>query len=177
MGCTNLEDVERMEQDESSKPGIVVVMNGFPGSGKFTMLQKVHESYADGTSRFVDNHQLIDPATSVYPDRAPEHHAMRRRIREVVFAELRRVAQQGATVLLTACLAANKTDAEVMSEHLSIVRHSHVPMLWINIHCDPGTLKERVQSLERRQGTKTKLTDWGVFSKMIEDNKLIDPSD
>ncbi|KAG6805388.1 hypothetical protein H0H93_004898, partial [Arthromyces matolae] len=68
-----------------SESGMIVVLNGFPGTGKHTILKQLQALLPTHKSRLIDNHLLIDPAQALYPDRSEEHHALRREIRAVFF--------------------------------------------------------------------------------------------
>lgn len=56
---------------------------------------------------------------------------------------------------MTACLADNVADAQVLKEHLDTVRDAKVPLIWINVSCDPQALEQRATSAERALGSKT----------------------
>ncbi|KAL7907062.1 hypothetical protein GGI35DRAFT_457593 [Trichoderma velutinum] len=157
--------------------GKVVVLNGFPGIGKFTILKRVKELLPAGTTCFLDNHLLIDPVVAVIPDRSDEHHELRRMIRAPIFEKLRKRAQEGHTILMTACLADNQDkDIVFLNEHFDIVRGTGVPIVWVNAYCDQALLEQRLQSPERCQGTKTKLTDVHVLRDLLRTHHLVDPS-
>jgi len=94
--------------------GMIIVLNGFPGMGKYTILKEVQA--------LLDNHLLIDPAAALYPDRGVHHHELRHAIRGIFFPYVSRLAQEGHVVLMTTCLAAdNDSDAAVFREHLDLV--------------------------------------------------------
>ncbi|KAJ7151041.1 hypothetical protein C8R46DRAFT_1123122 [Mycena filopes] len=161
---------------QPTPPGMIVVLNGFPGAGKHTVL-KLAKTLIPG-SRLLDNHLLIDPAAALIPDRNDAHYELRRQIRAPVFREIRRLAQAGTVVFMTACLAKdNARDAGVLQEHLDLVRNTNVPLFWINADCDIAELEQRVSSPERRHGAKTKLTDVDLLRKLVRENHLIDPRD
>ncbi|KAJ7128097.1 hypothetical protein C8R46DRAFT_1145166 [Mycena filopes] len=156
--------------------GMIVVLNGFPGAGKHTVL-KLAKTLLAG-SRLLDNHLLIDPVAALIPDRSDAHHELRRQIRAPVFREISRLAQEGTVIFMTACLAKdNERDAGVLQEHLDLVRNTNVPLFWINADCDIAALEQRVSSPERRHGGKTKLTDVDLLRKLVRENYLVDPRD
>lgn len=74
---------------------------------------------------------------------------------------------------MTACLADNEVDSQVLREHLDLVRDTGIPLYWINVHCDFGVLEQRAASTERVQGTKRKLTDLQTLRKLVDENQLI----
>ena len=157
--------------------GRIVVLNGFPGAGKLTILEHVKELLPANNTRLVDNHTLIDPAQAVLPDRqSPEHHELRRKIREHVFEWISKLAQDGHIILMTTCLADNiDMDAALFQEHLALVRGTDVPLFWVTAHCDQAVLEQRVCSAGRRQSGKMKLTDVGVLQELVREHRLIQP--
>ncbi|RSL65848.1 hypothetical protein CEP54_004055 [Fusarium duplospermum] len=156
--------------------GKIVVLNGFPGTGKLTILKKVNELLPIETTCLLDNHLLIDPVEAVIPGRSQEHHELRGKIREIIFEKLRERAQQGHTILMTACLVENnKRDAGVLQEHLDMARETNMPIFWINVHCSHEMLEQRVASTERSQGGKTKLTDPILAWDLVNNHHLIEP--
>ncbi|KAJ7682003.1 hypothetical protein DFH06DRAFT_285333 [Mycena polygramma] len=157
--------------------GMVVVLNGFPGTGKLTILKQLQALLPPDRTRLLDNHLLIDPAHVLIPDRSDAHHILRQRIRAACFGTVTELAMQGYTVLLTACLAEDNggRDTAVLQEHLDIVRGTQVPLHWVNVHCSLEELERRVASPERRHGSKTKLTDVAILKRMVSENSLIAP--
>ncbi|KAG8904457.1 hypothetical protein FRC01_008721 [Tulasnella sp. 417] len=163
---------------QKTSGGRIVVLNGFPGAGKFTILKHAKELLPAKKTCLLDNHLLIDPVQAIYPDRSPEHHELRRKLREPVFQSLSKLAQEGHVVLMTACLADdNDRDAAVFQEHLAMVRGTEVPFFWVNVHCEQAVLEQRIRNQERCQSEKTKLTDVGVLQKLVREHRLIQPSE
>jgi len=161
---------------QQSSGGRIVVLNGFPGTGKFTILKYAKKLLPANKTRLSDNHLLIDPVQTIYPDRSPEHHELRRKLREPVFESLSKLAQEGHVILMTACLADdNDRDAAVFQEHLAMVHGTDVPLFWVNTHCDQAVLEQRVRSPERCQLAKTKLTNVGVLQELVREHRLIRP--
>ncbi|KAM0254298.1 hypothetical protein ACHAQJ_006939 [Trichoderma viride] len=113
--------------------GKVIILNGFPGTGKFTIAAELKSRFSADSARLVDNHVLIDPAQAIYSDRSAEHYDLRRKIREPVFHAIRSAAEEGKTILMTACLAENDADIRTFEEHISMVRNSLIPLYWINL--------------------------------------------
>ncbi|KAF4456715.1 chloramphenicol phosphotransferase [Fusarium albosuccineum] len=173
--CTTPHTYE-MEQVEQVSGGRIVVLNGFPGSGKSTILTQVKELLPAKTTCLLDNHLLIDPVAAVIPERSDEHHELRKIIRAPVFKKLGELAEQGHTVLMTACLGDNnEKDLAFLQEHLDMVRGTIVPMYWINVHCNQTALEKRLVMPERHQGSKSKLTDVGTLRALIRQHRLIEP--
>lgn len=156
--------------------GKIIVLNGFPGTGKLTILKKVKELLPTETACLLDNHLLIDPVAAVIPGRSQEHHELRRKIRAPIFEKLQERAQKGHTILMTACLVEDdERDASVLQEHLDMAHEADVPIFWINVHCSQEILQQRVASIERCSGTKTKLTDPTLACDLVDKHRLIKP--
>ena len=143
---------------------MIVVLKGFPGTGKYTILKRVQELVlADKSSRLVDNHLLIDPVQALFPGRSGDHHALRLSIRDAVFLTSQ-LAQECHIVLMTACLATeNHRDTGFIREDLALVCGTNVPLYWISASCDRERLVERAQCDERVQSSKTKPTDPAIL--------------
>jgi hypothetical protein len=156
--------------------GRIVVLNGFPGSGKFTILKQVKKLLPFVNTSLLDNHLLIDPVVALVPDRSERHHELRRKLRAPVFETMRELAQEGHVILMTACLAEDsETDAAFLREHLDIVRGTDLPIFWVNAYCDQAALEQRIQSPDRCQGAKAKLTDVNIARKLVSEHRLIRP--
>lgn len=156
--------------------GKIVVLNGFPGTGKLTILKKAKALFPENKSCLLDNHLLIDPVEAVIPGRSDEHHELRRQVRAPIFAKLAERARNGCIVFMTACLAENNMrDAAFLEEHLDLVRGADVPIFWVNAHCHPAVLEQRLTSSERCNGSKTKLTDVDVLRDLLRKHRLIVP--
>ncbi|CAG9997715.1 unnamed protein product [Clonostachys byssicola] len=165
------------ELSQVASSGKVVVLNGFPGSGKLTILKEAKALLPVDRTCLKDNHLLIDPVVAVLPDRSDEHHELRRMVRAPIFKKLREHAQEGHIILMTACLAEdNERDRAVFEEHLDIVRGTGIPIFWINTQCDQKILEQRIESPERQHGGKTKLTDRKILRDLLQKHSLIDPS-
>ncbi|RBR12851.1 uncharacterized protein FIESC28_08441 [Fusarium coffeatum] len=159
-----------------SSSGKIVVLNGFPGTGKLTVLKHLQKYLPTETTCLLDNHLLIDPVVAVIPNRSDRHHELRRSVRAPIFEELAHQAKQGHTILMTACLAADSPrDEAVFREHLDIASKAGVPLYWINVHCRHNVLEQRVSTPERQQGSKTKLTDVDVLWGILEKHSLFKP--
>ncbi|KAF4455272.1 chloramphenicol phosphotransferase-like protein [Fusarium austroafricanum] len=181
---TALRDVTDLQQPrvknhmllEQGSPGKIVVLNGFPGTGKLTILQYLKKLLPADTTCLLDNHLLIDPVVADIPDRSDRHHELRRLVRAPIFEELGSRAKKDHTILMTVCLAAeSQRDATFFQEHLDISRKSHVPIYWINLRCDIDILEQRLSAPERQQSNKSKLTDVHIVRDLVKFHRLIEP--
>ncbi|TLD12539.1 uncharacterized protein PgNI_02962 [Pyricularia grisea] len=161
---------------QQSTGGRIVVLNGFPATGKLTILKEAKKLLPETTTCLMDNHLLIDPVAAIIPDRSPEHHELRRLVRAPIFQKLRQRAQAGYTILMTACLAEEvKENVQCFREHLDLVRGTDVPIFWVTAQCDGEVLEERISSPERCRGTKTKLTDVHALRDLLLSYTLVVP--
>jgi hypothetical protein len=177
----DLTDVQlNHSQDLLSYPprttGKIIVLNGFPGTGKLTILKHLKNLLPTDTTCLLDNHQLIDPVVTVIPGRSDSHHALRRSVRAPIFEELGNQAKKGHTILMTACLAAGcPTDEDFYQEYLSISRRSNTTIYWINVKCRRAIHEQRVSTPERQQCSMMKLTDKHLLRLIRETHNLIEP--
>ncbi|GAM88874.1 hypothetical protein ANO11243_069080 [Dothideomycetidae sp. 11243] len=174
MTAMTARDQHSFTNDGTVPQGKIVVLNWFPGTGKYTILRRVKELLSVH-AYLLDNHLLIDPVFALIPDRTPEHHELRRQVRAPIFQTISTMVQQGHVILMTACLVENsETDSRFLEEHLDMVRGTQTPIYLINAYCEPAVLEQRVASPERVQGIKTKLTDSNVARMLLQRHRLIE---
>lgn len=172
-----IDEIEKETPAGAPPKGKVVILNGFPGTGKFTILNNLQSRLAGQDTLVIDNHSIIDPVRRTYPDRDLNYYYLRQQLRQVIFNEIRKMVDQGYVVLMTACLGNNEGDRKVLDAHLDIVRGTDIPMFWINVGCDQRTLEGRLTRPERVQGNKSKLTNVEVLRGMTNYSRIIMPSE
>ncbi len=160
--------------NDPDTPGKVVVLSGFPGTGKLSILQRVQSILGEHTI-LLDSRLLVDPVQAVLPGRRAAHHALRRAVHAPIFASLNATVRGGGHVLLTARLASTDLDAAVAAEHLGLVEGASATLFWVNAVCAWDALEQRVQSAARREGGKTKLTQPGVLHTLVATHTLHAP--
>ncbi|RSL40002.1 hypothetical protein CEP53_013651 [Fusarium sp. AF-6] len=171
-----IDKIEKVTQIGVALKGKVVVLNGFPGTGKLTILNNLQSRLVGQGTLIINNHFIINPVQKIYPDRGLNHYYLRQQLRLVIFKEIRRMVDRGCVVLMTACLGNNEGDRKVLDEHLDIIRGTDIPMFWINVHCNQHILEERLARPERVQGNKSKLTNVEILRGMTKHNQIIMPS-
>ncbi|MCJ1244517.1 hypothetical protein MMC30_001715 [Trapelia coarctata] len=159
---------------EAAFPPCVVLLNGFPGVGKYCISREL-ETIIPRETRLIDNHILIDPVEAIHPGRTPQHYQLRKTIRNAAFDAIKNLQSRNVTVLMTSCLSSSDADIEAFSEHLDIARCRKVPFILVNVLCAAENNLTRLQSLERVRGQKSKLTDPTVLQEIREKAKLLDP--
>lgn len=63
----------------------LVWINGFPGTGKYTIAKHLTTLLHDYSPLLIDNHSLIDPVEAEFSREDPNYQLERRRGRETVF--------------------------------------------------------------------------------------------
>ncbi|CAM6092670.1 unnamed protein product [Calypogeia fissa] len=163
----------------ADKGGCVILLNGFPGVGKFTIAKALQKALPSGIShRLIDNHLLIDPVEAIEPGRNDAHYRLRKDVRRIAFRGVECIQEKNVVVIMTTCLAAIPTDVEAFHEHANIALTRRVPLITVNISCDESANIARLCGDERKKGAvtgKTKLTDAKVLSQLRQDFTLLDP--
>lgn len=159
----------------STIPGCIILLNGFPGVGKYAIGQLLHELLGPSGSRFIDNHVLIDPVQANHPGRGSEHKALRKVVREVASAALKELPDHDTVIIMTTCLSTSNEDREVFHEHSAIALKRRVTMFFINIICAEDEHLARFGSVERELGKKTTLRDRQVLDQLLREHQLLRP--
>ncbi|GAB1737643.1 hypothetical protein NU219Hw_g2058t1 [Hortaea werneckii] len=162
--------------EPAQPPACVVLLNGFPGTGKFAVARALRSKLGDTNTRLVDNHLIIDPAEAAHPGRGWEHKALRDVIRRAVFQDLKRLPENITTIVLTGCLAQNSEDVAVYAEHVKIAQARGVPFLSFTLTVEKSEHLLRLQSPDRVYGQKTKLNDPAVLETIMANNEILDPT-
>jgi shikimate kinase len=105
----------------SLPPPCVILRNGFPGVGKYTIAKELQSKIRAPTA-LIDNHMLIDPVEATEPGRTPAHYNRRREFRRQEFDKLKRLEGETLAIIMTACLAATDSDVEQFMEYADIAR-------------------------------------------------------
>ncbi|RMY20381.1 hypothetical protein D0867_04042 [Hortaea werneckii] len=169
-------DVKDCAMEPAQPPACVVLLNGYPGTGKFAVARALRSKLGDTNTRLVDNHLIIDPAEAVHPRRGYEHKALRDVIRRAVFQDLKKLPENITTIVLTGCLGQNAEDVAVYAEHVEIAQARGVPLLSFTLTVQKSEHLLRLQSPDRVHGQKTKLNDPDVIETIMTNNEILDPT-
>lgn len=104
----------------SQLQGCLVLLNGFPGTGKLSIARELQSRLPDVETRLIDNHLIIDAAEAIHPGRGPEHKALRSRLRRTILDELKALPDPNTIIIMTLCLGAHEEDAGVYAEHVDV---------------------------------------------------------
>ena len=156
-----------------SHSGRVILLNGFPGVGKFSIGRSLFGMLDPKHARFIDNHLLIDPVQAIIPGRGEDHKALRRAFRQVAFNALTAIEDTSTTLIFTSCLSSSKEDQQVFDEYLAMASRRQVPFYLFNIFCDREEHHSRLVTTERSTGSKTKLVSSEILDDMLEKYQLV----
>ena len=167
-----------IQHQQQQACGKIVVLNGFPGTGKLSILKRVLSKLPRNTTHLIDNLKIADLALELYPFCNVDHYAMRRTLRASFCEDVRTLARDGHVVLLTECLAEpEKNDVAIFKEYMSTARETGVPLIWINAHCDRAVMEERIENHERYWSWKARLLDQLFVKTKTKNHCLIKPLD
>ncbi|KAI7484522.1 hypothetical protein KC351_g4473 [Hortaea werneckii] len=162
---------------EPSQPSAcVVLLNGFPGTGKLAVARALRSKLGSTNTRLVDNHLIINPAEAAHPGRGNEHKALRDVIRRAVFQDLRGLPKHITAIVLTGCLGQNSEDVAVYAKHVEVAQARGMPLFSFTLTVEKGEHLSRLQSPDRVYGQKTKLNDPAVLETMMTNNEILDPT-
>ena len=167
-------DGEIHSQSQSLLAGRVVVLNGFPGVGKFSMGRRLFDMFDPKQARFIDNHLLIDPVQAIIPGRSTDQKALRYAFRKVAFDALSGIADERTTLIFTSCLSSSEEDQQVFEEYLAIASRRQISLYLFNIAGDRKEHHSRLVTTERSAGSKTKLTIPEILDDMLDNHTLVE---
>lgn len=158
----------------------VVLLNGFPGVGKFTIAKALQTALPSHIpNRLIDNHLVIDLTEAIEPGRTEGHYQLRKRIRRESFSGLKALEDKKMVIIMTTCFSDTPIEIERYEEHADIARARGVPLFAINLVCDLSANKARLCSDERKAGRiagKMKLVDGDALEKIRGKYVLLDPT-
>ncbi|RFU34915.1 hypothetical protein B7463_g1374, partial [Scytalidium lignicola] len=175
-------DAERPPQLLRNISPCILLLNGFPGVGKFTIskvLQLIIPS--ENLTRLLNNHLTIHPVSAILPECTPEHYTLRKKFRDLAFNTIADLKVDNLVVIMTACLVKElEIDREQYVQHVRLAKKRGVDLCMVNLVCEVETNKQRLQSEERVKGQekgKSKLVNGDVLLNIRRDFSLLDPSE
>lgn len=160
--------------NEPKIPPHILVLNAFPGTGKLTIARHILSLLLTNTPPILlDNHTLIDPVSLILPTRNSAHYALRKQIRDPIFAAIAARPESDLIVIFTTCLV-NEMDTDRLQwrEFLELARKRGIGFRCVNLVCSEESNRVRLESGERLRGRegdgKEKLVD-GEVLKGIRD--------
>ncbi|QKD49847.2 uncharacterized protein FOBCDRAFT_197265 [Fusarium oxysporum Fo47] len=152
---------------DEPKKGRVLILNGFPGTGKTSVVKNLKERLPGQKIQIVDSPIMAGP---VYP------HAYQRGCRSAYLHEIRRLADQGYTILVTASLANNISSQQVIEDILRIICGKDISLFWININRQEVVQDQQISNSTRLTNGESKTENSDVLPATAERGQLVLPS-
>ncbi|KAG5810878.1 hypothetical protein H9Q74_004845 [Fusarium xylarioides] len=152
---------------DEPKKGRVLILNGFAGTGKTSIVKNLKELLPD---------QKIQTVDSPIMARSFCAHAYQREYRSAYLHEIRRLADQGYTILVTASLANNISSQRVIEDILEIVCGKDISLFWINISRQEVIQDQQISNSTRLENGESKTEKPDVLPATTEQGQLVLPS-
>ncbi|KAF9768524.1 hypothetical protein IL306_014173 [Fusarium sp. DS 682] len=149
------------------KNGRVLVLNGFPGTGKKSILKILKEYLSCQKIQLVDSPIMAGP---VRP------HAYQRGHRSAYLHEIRRLADQGYTILVTASLENNLPSQQVVDDILQIVCGKEISLFWINIYRQEVVQDQQLSNSNQLPNGESKIANPHGLRTTAKQGQLVLPS-
>ncbi len=147
--------------------GLVVHINGWPGSGKLTIARHLAERLG---ARLADNHTLINPAEALFARGDPLYRSLRSAVRKSVFEHLAKAPAEQSFVF-TDALSDDAADARAFEDCAALARQRGARFIAVVIDCD---IEENLKRLTRAGRSKLhKLTDPEVLLGLRRAHRLL----
>lgn len=143
----------------------IIHINGYPGTGKLTIAQKLVELLSSYNGRLVHNHLLIDPVGAILPRSSPDYQPLRRALRSVIFDALAASHDTKESIYVFTDFQSNDDIGRgVIAEYRDMAAHRGCSFVPITVTCGEDENLRRLASSERiRHG---KLTDAKLVARL-----------
>jgi chloramphenicol 3-O-phosphotransferase len=163
-----------MKTDKMTTPSpAVILLNEFPGVGKYTIARALKSSIADQhpsvPTLLIDNHMLIDPATAVHPERNSAHYLFRRKHRRAKFLQVKDLDPKAILIMTCSFTHEGEWDRGSFWDHVELAKSRGVEIVYVNLRCGAEENEIRMCSEERRRGR-----EMGVKGKLVDVERLRD---
>lgn len=149
---------------------LVIHINGWPGSGKLTIAREMAYRI---NARVVDSHTLLNPAEALYERTDPAYARLRRDLRELVFAHLKRVDAR-VPLIFTDALSDDPWDAKMFEEYRALAVSRRSRLISILLDCSQDENERRLVSADR--AAQRKLTRIGTLRDLRQNYRLLKPA-
>ncbi|KAM0200146.1 hypothetical protein ACHAQD_011344 [Fusarium lateritium] len=148
---------------EATHRGRVVILNGPSNERRTALVKNLEPRLVGCKTQVVDSYIMADP---ICP------RGFQQGLRSVYLGEIRKLAKQGDTVLVTACLVDKMGHRQVIDDIMAIVCGKDVDMFWINIQDERAVLTQQPSIPEHFQ---EKCTGQSISQNMTPHSRLIFP--
>ncbi|KAF5709708.1 chloramphenicol phosphotransferase [Fusarium mundagurra] len=152
---------------DEPKKGRVLILNGFPGTGKTSIVKNFKERLPGQKIQIVDSPIMAGPFCA---------HTHQREYRSAYLHEIRRLADQGYTILVTASLANNISSQRVIEDILEVVCGKDISLFWINISRQEVVQDQQISNSTRLANSELKTEKSDVLPATAEQGQLVLPS-
>jgi hypothetical protein len=144
------------EAAETPRP-ILMLLNGFPGVGKYTIAQSLLASLSTtlppSKLKLIDNHSVIDIVLLTCEKHSPTYYAARKSVlRSEFFDKISEEEKGGMVVLMTAVFAEDEHGVDQWLDHVALVKERGFGFVHVNLGCEAGVNERRLVSEERVRG-------------------------
>jgi adenylylsulfate kinase-like enzyme len=131
--CSAVQSRTSEAKESPLPPACVLLLNGFPGVGKFTIAKSLCSALIISNTpfRLLDNHLIIDAAHAIIPDRIRSNYALRRQLRKVTFDGLKALEEENLVVVLTVCLVNMGDYLNLFKDFLDVAKSRRVPLVMV----------------------------------------------
>jgi hypothetical protein len=144
--------------------GKVIILNGPSNARRMALMKNLESRLVGCKTQVADSYIMAGP---ICP------HVYQRNLRSVYLGEIRKLANQGYTVLVTACLVDIVVHRQVIDDIVAIICGKNVDMLWINIYDERAILTQQPSIPEHFQENGTRrIVSWTTTPQ----NRLTFPS-
>ncbi|KAF5593592.1 chloramphenicol phosphotransferase [Fusarium pseudoanthophilum] len=152
---------------DEPKKGRVLVLNGLPGTGKTSIVKSLKERLPGQKVQIVDSPIMAGPFCA---------HSYQREYRSAYLHEIRRLADQGYTILVTASLANSISSQRVIQDILEVVCGKDISLFWINISRQEAVQDQQISNSTRLASGESKTEKSEVLLATAEQGQLVLPS-
>ncbi len=140
---------------------MIVHINGMPGVGKLTVAKLLERSLP---ARLIDNHRLIDVATTCTDHGTPEYLEMLDKITALVLEKLRSRPEKETIIFTNALAAELPEDVDRLNKIADFSNACAVPFVPIVLKCSIDQNRKRLTETDR--AVKGKLMDVKVLDEL-----------
>jgi thymidylate kinase len=149
---------------------LIVHINGWPGSGKFTIGRLLAKRLK---AKLLDNHTLLNPAEALFERDDPNYWPLRGAIRNLVIDAASKVPP-AIPIVFTDALADDRHDAAIFETCRTLAERRRVPIVSVVLDCD---IKENLRRLlAPGRADLLKLTNSDVLLDLRAQYQLLRPA-
>lgn len=148
---------------------MIVHINGWPGSGKWTIAGVLARRLG---ARLVDNHVMLNPAEALFDRDDPLYWSLRKAIRAAILDHAARV-DAATPLIFTDALADDATDLAIFEEYRELAARRSARLVSIVLECEQ---EENIRRLTRAGRAELhKLTQPEVLGELRAKYRLLRP--